>query len=196
MPKIDRAAYEAAKETNGGGIEQVLPGAYVVRIQAVRTEGDTRKEHWTCDKKQYVLLVYDIDEGKFAGKYSEDYFMGFDGPLEDRDYMHCHCLSWKNIGDLKKQLRCITESNPGFDALAAFEADKWGMFVGKRFGVVLDGEVDTNDKGYDRWKLKVGDVVTIKDVHDGTTREPRIEDNRTPDVVTGAGQYDDVPFFV
>ena len=195
MPRIDMDEYNAASESSGGGFAQMLPGAYVVRIQAVRTEGDTKSGgHWTSDEKKYVKLVYDIAEGEFAGKYSDDYFTDLKGnPLEERDYAHCHYLSWKNMGYLKRQLNAITASNRGFDALAAFRADKWDMFVGKLFGVVLDGEVDTNDRGYDRWRFSVGDVVSADDARTGNCREPRIEDKRAQ-VQASTSLYDDVPF--
>lgn len=194
MPKIDNDAFEAAQESSGGGISQMMPGAYILRIQAVRTEGTTRSGHWTSDQKQYVQLVYDVAEGEFAGKYSDEYFTDAMGRVDaDKDYMHVHYLSWKNMGYLKKQLRVLSESNPGFDARAAFEADKWEMFVGKLFGAVLDGEVDTNDRGYDRWRLSVGDIVTVQDVRSGNCRDPKVEDKRTP-AAPAPSTYDDVPF--
>jgi len=196
MPRIDHAAYEAAQESSGGSMTQMLPGAYVLRVQAVRTEGNTSSGHWTSDEKQYVQLVYDVAEGEFAGKYSDDYFMDASGRIDpDKDYMHVHYLSWKNYGYLKKQLRVLTECNPGFDALAAFEADKWELFVGKKFGAVLDGEVDTNDRGYDRWKLRVGDLITLDQIKRGEYREPKIEDKRTQVAAPSTSTYmDDVPF--
>lgn len=194
MPKINMEEYNAATETNGGGFAQMTPGAYVLRIQAIRTEGTTRSGKWTSEEKQYVQVIWDIDEGPFAGHYSDDYFTLFDGtPNPDRDFIHCHYMSWKNYGFLKKQLRILTESNPGFDALAAFEADRWGMFIGKKFGAVLDGEVDTNDRGYDRWKFEIGELITVEDVHSGNHREPKVTDKRTQAVDNG-GAYDDVPF--
>ena len=200
MPKLDHAAYEAAAEGNGGGsIAQMTPGAYVCRIQAVRTEGSTRSGRWTSDEKEYVLFVYDIAEGPHAGRYSDDYFCDAGGRVDpDKDYMHCVYMSFKvkAYGMLKRRLRAITASNPGFDAEAAFEADRWEMFVGKQFGAVLDGEVDTNDRGYDRWRLSVGEVVSVQDVRDGNCREPKVTDNRAKVEAAPAsgGAYDDVPF--
>lgn len=195
MPKIDNDAYAAATETSGG-IRQMIPGAYILRIQAVRTEGDTRKGHWTSDEKQYVQLVYDVAEGEFTGNYSDDYFMDALGRVDaDKDFMHSTYLSWKNLGYLKKQLRILTEGNPGFDAKAAFDADKWELFVGKKFGGVIDGEVSTNDSGFDRWKLHFGEIVSVQDVRDGKCREPEIEDNRTVVKAAPSTTYlDDVPF--
>lgn len=203
MPKIDREAYEAATETTGGGIAQMTPGAYVLKIVAIRTEGtDSYGRKWTSGEKQYVKLVYDVAEGDFEGRYSEPYFIGWDGkPDPDKDYAHCDYLSWKNLGFLKHKLNAITASNPGFDALAAFEADKWDMFVGKVFGAVIDGEVDTNDRGYDRWRLSIGEFASVQDARSGNVREPKVKDNRgaapAPASTTGtAADYSDVPFSV
>lgn len=197
MPKIDKAAYEAATEVSGDGFTQMEPGAYVCRIQAVRTEGTTRQGKWTADDKQYVLMVYDIADGVHAGKYSTDYFTDASGRIDaDKDFMHSFYLSWKNLGFLKRRLKAFDESNAGFDSLAAFEADKWEMFVGKYIGLVLDGTVDTNDRGYDRWKFEVGDVVPIQAVYDGTARDAKITDNRGAKPSTAAAAYADIPFSV
>lgn len=196
MGLIDRKAYEAATESSGeGGIRQLVPGAYVCTVQAVRTEGDTRSGHWDYRDKQYVKVVYDIAEGEFAGKYSEDYFVGFDGkPLEEKDFAHSFFLSWKNYGFLKRRVRAFDESNPGFDALAAIDGEKFDLLVGKKFGVVLDGTVDLNDRGYDRWRFDVGEVVPVSDVRSGSCREPKVTDNRK--AAATSTDSDDLPFYL
>ena len=160
MPEIDMNEYNNASEsTGGGGFEQMKPGAYVLKIVRIKTEGETRYGKWTAAEKQYVQIIWDVAEGPHAGRYSESYF---DDP--DRDFMHCDYLSWKNLSFLKKKLNAITASNPGFDALAAFRADRWDMFKGRLFGAVIDGTVDTNDRGYDRWKLSVGDLAGRREI--------------------------------
>lgn len=184
MPKIDIDEYNAASEPSA--FEQITPGAYVAKVQKILTEGKSLYGAWTSDEKQYVVVLFDIAEGKFAGEYSRDFYA-------DKDWLHCDYLSWKNIGFLKKKLNAFTNSNPGFDALAAFQADKWEMFVGKLFGVVLDGEVSTNDYGNDRWKLKVGDVIDAQTVRDGKAREPKITDNRLK-FEESKPLYENVPF--
>ena len=133
-----------------------------------------------------MYLSFSISPRAIAPAYSREFY-------EDKDWLHRDYLSWKNVGFLKKKLRAFTESNPGFDALAAFQADKWEMFEGKLFGVVLDGEVSTNDYGNDRWTLKVGDVVDAETVRSGKAREPKITDNRLKfEEVTDL--YANVPF--
>ena len=192
MPNIDMNEYNAAEETSGGGRGQMVPGAYIATVQAIRTEGKTLSGSWTSDEKQYVIVVFDIADGPFAGEFSRDWYMKGGRIDPDKDYLHRDYLSWKNLGFLKRKLRAFSESNPGFDAEAAFFADKWEMFIGKRFGVVLDGEVSTSESGYDRWRFSVGEVASVQAVRDGKVREPRITDNRVQ--VATADAYDDVPF--
>lgn len=192
MPNIDWNAYDNAAESTGNSRAQLLPGAYVAQVQAIRTEGETRYGTWTADEKQYVLVVYDIAEGDCAGEYSRDWFMK-DGRLDpSKDWMHCFYLSWKNYGYFKMLLHRFSESNPGFDAEAAARADKWEMFVGKKIGVLLDGEVSTNDNGYDRWRFSAS-ALRVQDVKTGNYRKPKITDNRTK-VEPVADVYDDIPF--
>ena len=191
MPNIDWNAYDAAKESTATR-PQLLPGAYIAQVQAIRTEGETRYGSWTADEKQYVLVVYDIAEGECAGEYSRDWYMK-DGRLDpDKDYLHRFFLSWKNYGFFKMLLRLFSESNPGFDAEAAARADKWEMFIGKRIGLLLDGEVSTSDNGYDRWKFTPS-VISVDDVKSGNHRAPKITDNRVK-AETPADTYDDIPF--
>ena len=200
MPKIDRDAYNAATESAGGGggnRPTFAAGAYVLRVQAVRTEWETRSGIQRADERQCVKIVYDVAEGECANMMSDDgWYHG-----EDNDYKHCCYLSWKNYGFLKKIMRVFRESNPGFDPEAAFEADRWELFIGKLFGAVIDGEVDTNDRGYDRWKnLKVGEWVSAQDVRNGNHRDPYIEDNRqkvdaNPPLVSSGDPYAaEIPF--
>ena len=196
MPNIDWNAYDNAAESTGNSRAQLLPGAYVAQVQAIRTEGETRYGTWTADEKQYVLVVFDIAEGECAGEYSRDWFMK-DGRLDpSKDWMHCIYLSFKNTEKnmqwFKRRLRAISESNPGFDAEAAARADKWEMFVGKKIGVLLDGEVSTGDNGYDRWRFSA-DIISVQDVKTGNHRAPKTTDNRTK-VEPVADAYDDIPF--
>lgn len=192
MPKIDEKAYNEAAESTGGGISQMEPGVYRLRIMAIRTAGKDRdgKDVDYINDKQYVKLIYDVASGEHAGRYSDDYYAG-----EDRDYAHCDYLSWKNLGFLKSKLNILTETNPGFDAKAAFDGDNWEQFIGRDFYVLMDGTVDTNDRGYDRWILDIGQWLHEDDAVCGNHREPKITDNRTavPDTSTSA-VYDDIPF--
>lgn len=209
MPKIDKSAYAAAEAQQGGGFQQLEPGAYVVSIEAVRTDWDERdfqtgmNVHRTAAGDNCVLFVFDIAEGPMAGEFSRDFYMK-DGKLDPRkDFMHQLKFGWWNLGELKARVEILAESNPGFDPMAAIEADMWQMFVGKRFGVVLDGTVKTNDRGYDQWTLRPQrKIYSVQQVREGHTDAPKVTDKR--DQASTAprggvqlntdGTYDDLPF--
>ena len=69
MPKINMDEYNAASEPSTS-FEQIMPGAYVAKVQKILTEGETRYGTWTADEKQYVLVVFDIAEGDCAGVFA------------------------------------------------------------------------------------------------------------------------------
>lgn len=194
MPKIDRNEYASAeaKIGGGGGFEQMEPGVYELYIQAIRTEWDTKNGHTDGLSKQCVKVVWDVASGPFEKKFTEAYFVDWEGkPDPDKDYMHSCYLSWKNLEYLKGRFEALNAANAGFDALAAFEADQWNMFVGKRFWAVIDGTVDINDNGYDRWKLEVGAWITPEQARSGEHPEPKTTDNRKKpsQAVQGGGVY-------
>ena len=173
MPKIDKTEYEAAEATNGGGEYKRMPaGGYVVAVQAVRTKGtnSSGREIDYVTENQYVKLIYDIVEGDFAGKFSEDYWAD-----ESKDWGHQFYLSWKNLGALKNSIQCLDESNPGFDAMAAFEADKWGMFVGKKFGIVLGEEEYLGNDGTVKTRFGFGRIKSVQDIRDGKFKVPPLK---------------------
>ena len=181
MPKIDRNEYASAdaKVGGGGGFEQMEPGVYELYIQAIRTEWDTKQGHTDGLKKQCVRIVWDVASGQFEKKYTESYFVDWEGkPDPEKDYMHSCYLSWKNIEYFKGRIQALNAANPGFDALAAFEADQWQMFLGKRFWAVVGGTVDINDNGYDRWKLDVEAWITPEQAKSGDYPEPTVKDER------------------
>lgn len=209
MPKnFDMNAYNEATPSTGGGDYQRMPaGGYVVRIQAVRTKG---KDSYGRDvdypeDKQYVKLIYDIDEGDFAGKYSDEYWSG-----EDKDYGHQIYLSWKNMGAFKGSIQAIEESNPGFDAMAAFTADQWTLFIGKRVGIVLGEEEYMGNDGSVKTRFTFPRLKSVDDIHNGKFRVPALKTldgnsgggSSTPAPAAAApkneqaptGVYDDVPF--
>lgn len=185
MPKIDMNEYNDATGSFGCDFEQMLPGAYIVRIQAVRTDWEEYdfdaggRVHKTADADQSVMLVFDVDEGPHAGEFSRDFYMD-DGRLDERkDWMHWWKYGWWNVNRLKAANYVLEACNPGFDPMAAFSADRWELFVGKRFGVVLNGTVKTNERGYDQWTLRPqAKIVTLEDVRNGNHAEPKVTDRR------------------
>ena len=214
MPAFNN--YNQVQGNFSEGFKQMEPGAYVVRVQAVRTEWTERDYQSGLDRDcstandAAVMLVFDIADGEFAGEYSKEYFCNADGtPKQEQDWRHQFKLYWGDLNNQKDaertryMLDCFTASNPGFDALAAFEADKWPLFVGKLFGVVLNGTVRTNERGYDQWSLRTSTKpYTVDDIRNGNHAEPRITDKRTqvaaqPSTTAAAAApsyYDDIPF--
>ena len=188
MPIIDRAEYNRAEpKSRGGGFEQMEPGVYELYIQAIRTEWDTKNGHTDGLKKKCVKVVYDVASGQFERKFSDAYFMDWDGgPNPEKDFAHSDIMSWKNLDFLKGKFRALDAANPEFDSYAAFYAipddaynpAQWGAFVGKRFWAVIDGEVDLNDNGYDRWRLDIGEWITPEQARSGEHSEPKVTDNR------------------
>ena len=138
MPKLNDFDQVEEAKISDGERRNLEPGAYMCRIQAVRTQWtDSRGNTWTSDDKSYVKLILDIDEGDLAGKFSDEYWEG-----EDRDWGHTLYMSWSEraYGILKHTFAAFGDANRGFDARAAFDADKWDLFVGKRLRVYWGGE--------------------------------------------------------
>lgn len=195
MPVIDNNAYAEAQASTGE-TAKMPAGGYVVRIQAVRTQGEDYN-HRPIDyvaEKQYVKLIYDIAEGDFAGKYSDDYWAG-----EDKDYGHQIFMSWKNLGVLKNTISCLDESNPGFDSKAAFDADKWMLFIGKYLGIVLGEEEYIGNDGSLKTRFTMPRIKSVADIRAGKFKVPELkrlpESERPKATAEPASIYDDdIPF--
>lgn len=161
MPKLDSTFEEAQESTVGSGYEPMEPGAYMCRVQAVRTQGtDARGATWTASGKQYVVLILDVDEGEHAGKFSDEYWAG-----EDKDYGHRLYMSWKPsaMGMLKHTFAAFEDANAGFDARAAFEADRWELFVGRRLRVQWNAREYESNRGELRYSVRPDRALTATD---------------------------------
>lgn len=197
MPKIDMNAYQAAT-ANNGEFERMPAGGYVCAIQAVRTSG-TGYGNKTIDyiaEKQYVKLIWDIIEGDYAGRYSDDYWSG-----EDKDYGHQFYMSWKNLGAFKAVIQALEESNPGFDAMAAFEADNWQLFIGKKIGLVIGEEEYRANDGSIKLRYTLPRAKSVQDIKAGKYRVPKLKKLEEEQAVTAptndkgeAVNDDDLPF--
>ena len=169
MPKINMRDYEEANASTGD-YQRMGAGGYVAQIQAVRTDGPASYGKDRIDyvnSKEYVKLIYDIAEGDFAGRFSDDYWSG-----EDKDYGHQIFLSWKNMGAFKGNIQALDESNPGFDALAAFQADRWELFIGKKVGIVLGEEEYRGNDGTVKTKLGLPRLKSVQDIRAGKFKVP------------------------
>lgn len=177
---MPRMKWDDIDESNGGGeYARVTPGGYVCAFQKLVHD----------ERREYVMALYDIVEGECAGKYSDDFWV-------DKDYAHRVYLSYKPkaLGMLKQRLRAITDSNPGFDAFAAFDADNWSMFIGRRFGLVLGDEEYVGNDGTIKTRLTDVAWKTVQQIHDGDFKVPetkRLPEGQRPAAVD---TYEDVPF--
>ena len=196
MPKnFNMDEYNAAEASTGGGeFKRMTAGGYIVRIQAVRTKGfDYGCEIDFPEEKMYVKLIYDIDEGEFAGKFSDEYWAD-----ESKDWGHQIYLSWKNMNAFKGSIQAIEESNPGFDAMAAFTADKWALFIGKTVGIVLGEEEYMGNDGTVKTRFTFPRLKSVQDIRDGRFRVPQLkklaEDTAAPSTSAVEDTYSDVPF--
>jgi len=171
MPKINDAEYEAATASTGDDYQRMGAGGYVCTITAVRTTMESYgRTIDLVDEKEYVKLIFDITEGDLAGKFSDDYWAG-----EDKDWGHQFYLSWRNMGALKNCIECLDKSNPGFDARAAFEADKWELFVGKKMGLVFGEEEYRANDGTVKTRLGFGRMKSVQDIRDGKFKVPPLK---------------------
>jgi hypothetical protein len=201
MPKFNN--YDQTEAKFESGFNQPKPGAYVLRIMAVRTEWDEYnfqtglRDHCTTANEAAVMFVYDIVGGDFDGEYSRDFYMDDNGALDPKkDFLHQYKFYWgdlnnpKDAAKAKYVLDCLTASNQGFQAKPAFEADAWQLFINQQFGAILNGTVKTNDQGYDNWNLKPQrKIFTVQEIVNGKTLnakgemvdlpEPKINDKRT-----------------
>lgn len=201
MGLFDKAAYDAARPT-GGEFAKMGAGGYIVAVQAVRTQGEDsyhRPINYITEK-QYVKLIYDVVEGEHAGRFSDDYWRG-----EDKDYAHTFYLSWKNLGAFKGCAQCLDESNPSFDTFAATDAEQWGLFIDKKFGIVVGEEEYLANDGNVKTRLTLPRMKSVQDIHAGKYRVPalkKLEGATSTTVAAGGGQddqppadvYDDIPF--
>lgn len=129
MKKLDLSNVEASD----GQRERIEAGGYVVRIIGVVDN----------EEKEFLWLVFDIAEGKRKGFYTNadnrDYYA-------DKPNKHGILLSYKSTmsdkakGMLKGKLKLLTDSNPGFDAMAAWDACRPELFKGAYIGLVAGME--------------------------------------------------------
>lgn len=204
MPKLNDSYKDATESAASGERRRLVPGIYMSRVQAVRTSGtDARGNAWDSNGKQYVKLILDISEGEFSDNFSDDYWSG-----EDKDWGHTLYMSFKEsaYGMLKHTFNSFNEANAGFDAQAAFEADKWDMFIGKKLLVHWAGEEYEANNGETRVRVRPDRAVTESDnatplikTLDSDRRIPWVkyeqqqrEDAAAPS--TSAYSTDEVPF--
>lgn len=200
MPQFSN--YDQTEAKFDTAFKQPTPGAYALRILAVRTEWEEYdfntglRNQCSTANDAAVLFIYDITGGEFDGEYSRDFYLKDGEPDPKKDFLHQYKFYWGDLNDPKDAakakyvLDCLKASNQGFEPLAAFNADAWNLFVGKEFGAVLNGTVKTNDQGFDNWNLKPQrKIYTVQEILNGKTLnnkgemvdlpKPKVTDKRT-----------------
>lgn len=148
MPKLDET-FESAQESASGDFKAMEPGTYMCRIQAVNTEWETRAGIQKAEQRQCVQILVDVDEGEHAGEFSRDFYI-------DKPYAHSFYMSWTPaaMGILKHTFKALDEANHGFDSRAAFEADRWEHFIGKRLLMSWQGTEYMANNGMVRVRVR------------------------------------------
>ena len=176
-------------------------GAYVVKI----TEAIDRED------KSYVELIYDIAEGEYKDFYNDKW--GQEHPGAHRIFMS---YKDKALPMTKGRLECISASNAGFDALAAWNGSRLDMFTGRLFGVNLQEEEYEGKDGETKTRINPKQVVPADKVREGRCKrlglkrlDGTVDDPDAPRGVVGGGRevsykpsaahtepevYSDVPF--
>ena len=172
--------FDNIDEMTGGG-DRLPAGGYVARITKVED----------VPSKQYLWVEYDIAEGPYAGHFAN---------VGDRPYLHRFSRSYKDAaqGFFKAFLLRLTESNRGrFDWQQWQQACNEQLFVGLEVGIVCQEEHYTNDKGEDKTRMVVVDVIASQDVRNGDYKLPAPVDKRKKvEAAAPADPFDDLPFRV
>ena len=183
-----------------GDFEALPEGAYVCEVTSVTDN----------QEKEYVEFVFDVAEGPHKGAYSDEWAAA-------HPYAHRAIMSYKETaaGLLKNWLNVLTESNPGFDAEAAYNGScdnpqmlQW--FVGKRFGLSMLWDYYTTKDGATvplenpRPDWMHARLCTAQSVLDGSAKPPKRRERNTPSApgtapatpaqAASEDMYSDVPF--
>lgn len=158
--------------SSDGGFEALPAGGYVAKIVDMVDN----------ESREYVKLVWDIAEGKYAGHYDDAWGKA-------HPYAHHMFLSYKDtaLGMLKGRLEAIQKSNPGFDPFAAWDAGRLDIFKGRLIGINLQEEEYLNRDSEVRTRLNVCQVVPVDDVRSGKVKvRPKKELDDKPATTTRA----------
>ncbi len=138
-------------ESTTGNYRTLPAGNYVCTITAMEDVAD----------REYVRMEVDVAEGEYAGIFKGS----------DRPWKHSICLSYKDnaLGMLKQRLHTISDCNPGFDAMSAFNGGVASLayFAGKTVGVCFNEDEFEGNDGEVKTNVKPGDLRLVADVRSG-----------------------------
>ena len=177
-----KIVWEEVEESKG--FESPGAGDYVLRVVSVED----------VPKSEYAWFVIDIAEGDFAGEFSRDFYDG-------KPYAHRMLLSYKDtaLGMLKRTMGYFNASNPGFDAMAAWNGDL-SMFVGRLIGAGVGTEQReskaTGDE-YTALDFFNANLGTVDDARAGAIKVPEpvmLEKDEPEQAPAPQEDYSDIPF--
>lgn len=177
-----KIVWEEVEESQG--FESPGAGNYVLRVTGVED----------VPKSEYAWLVVDIAEGEFEGEFSRDFYAG-------KPYAHRVLLSYKDsaLGMLKRTMSLFTASNPGFDAMAAWNGDL-SMFVGRLVGAGVgteQRESKATGKEYTALDFFNANLGTVDEARAGAIKVPEpvmLEKDEPEPAQVPAQDYSDIPF--
>ena len=132
----------------GGGAPRIEPGAYTCRVKSAEDNAFSES----------VVFEMEVTDGPSAGA-------GFKLWLNYRDD--------RDQRRSRQRLDAFTASNPGFNAVAAWDASQWQLFVGRVVGVVFDEVEKTKEDGRTYVNVNAGAVVSVQSLRDGTAPAPQ-----------------------
>lgn len=147
--------FETVEAIEDGSASNGLPaGLYIIQVMDM-VDNPTR---------EYVEVIYDIYEGDYKGFYSDDWG-------QKHTWAHRFIMSYKDseyaLRFLKGRLQAFTESNPGFDALQAFSAQRLDMFKGRIVAIDLREEEYENNEGEIKTRKAVSQVRSVLKFRNG-----------------------------
>ena len=172
--KAKYQGYEAKK--SGGFVELPPAGAYIGQIQNVKVEESFDKTH------EQIVLMLDITEGEYAGRYMEVY--------NDQKERFPDC-KYKGI----LRITVPEEDDPEDKAWIrrVFEGNMWAVeqsndgyawdwdekkLKGKKVGFSVRKRLYTYNN-QDRETTEIGRLESVKEVKDGKVKPMPVRDNRT-----------------
>ena len=164
-------------EESKGGFGEPPKGTYVLKVVSISYEPTRSRRNGEAYETRGADLVWDVAEGPYKDAFG-------DRP----EWTHSASLNFKgydggkpNLGFLKHQLMCISRSNEGFDALAAFNAvidpsdphhaRAVHAFEGKLFGATITDRHWRKQDGTDGSKKVVSSWWDADEARSGTDKD-------------------------
>lgn len=130
-----------------GGAPRIKAGAYACKIEGVLND----------ELKETAVGTMTVAEGPSAGAQFRVWF----NYRDERDSKRT-----------RQKLDAVSASNPGFDAVAAWDAEQWKLFAGRAVGVVFN-EIEKVKNGRTYVNVDAGAVVPLQSLRDGSAPEPQ-----------------------